>query len=43
MNNHGDLVFLIVEDEESNIIVLRMLLQKNTMQKCFAHVTGSRG
>ena len=35
MNDKRELVFLIVEDEESNIIVLRLLLQKNTMQKCF--------
>jgi CheY-like chemotaxis protein len=43
MNNHGDLVFLIVEDEESNIIVLRMLLQKKYNAEVLCARNGQQG
>ncbi len=43
MNNHGDLVFLIVEDEESNIIVLRILLQKKYNAEVLCARNGQQG
>jgi two-component system cell cycle response regulator DivK len=43
MNNQGDLVFLIVEDEESNIIVLRMLLQKKYNAEVLCARNGQQG
>ncbi len=43
MNNQGDLVFLIVEDEESNIIVLRILLQKKYNAEVLCARNGQQG
>ncbi len=43
MNNHGELVFLIVEDEESNILVLRMLLQKRYKAEVLCARNGQQG